>query len=205
MRVKPGIMIPLLLALVLGGHCQAAIVYPQAPEGGRQIVVHNLDPHFLGVSSAADLIIAAPCRIYYVGLTNLAAGQLLSAASDGQWAYLLLQGTNAAGMIELMVGKTDEKTLEFAGLYKSNFSNETLTAMRTAQQWPLIQKEDYEVRRLECPSVTFVAVWLHGKSDDLIIPLPPTFGRWKAYQPYSESEILKTLEAEAKAQLAPGF
>jgi hypothetical protein len=76
----------LCLALVLSGHCFAAIVYPQAPDGGRQMVVKYLDPQFLKflkVSRVEDLTIANPHRWYGVGLTNLASGRLLSAAESG--------------------------------------------------------------------------------------------------------------------------
>jgi hypothetical protein len=51
------------------------------------------------------------------------------------------------------------------------------------------------------PWILFRAVWLHGKSDDIIIPLGATFGRWNAMQPYSESEMLKLLQPDAKKKL----
>ena len=181
-------------------------MYPKAPDGGRQIVVNNLDPQFLGVSSTGDLTIAAPYQNYYVDLTNLASGQLLSVARVAHWMYPLLSGTNAAGAAELAADEKTGKTLEFVGLDKANFSNETMEALQKAEQLPQVQKQDYELRRLDCPSILFVAVWLHGKSDDIIIPLSPTFGRWQAYQSYSESEMLKLLEPEAKRKLKnPGF
>ena len=37
--MKPKIILG--LALVLSGNCHAAIVYPKAPDGGRQIVYEN--------------------------------------------------------------------------------------------------------------------------------------------------------------------
>jgi hypothetical protein len=70
-----------------------------------------------------------------------------------------------------------------------------------AEQLPQIKEQDYEVRRLDCASILFVAVWLHGKSDDIIIPLGATFGRWNALQPYSESQMIKLLKPEAKKKL----
>jgi len=76
-----------------------------------------------------------------------------------------------------------------------------LEALRIAEQLPQIKKQDYEVRRLDSPGILFVAVWLHSKSDDMIIPLPPTFGRWNAYQLYSEKQMVKLLKPEAKKKL----
>lgn len=188
--MKPKII--LWLALILSGNCYAAIVYPKAPDGGRQIVYKNLDPKFLGVSRIEELIVGDPHREYFVGLTNLAFGHLLSAAKFGGWRYLLIHGTNAVGVAEL------GKTLGFNSIQKSFFPNATQEALRVAEELPQIKKSDYELRYLDIPSVLFVAGWLHGNSDDIIIPLPNTFGRWNAYQPYSESQMIKLLKPEAK-------
>jgi hypothetical protein len=146
----------------------------------------------------ADVTIAEPFRPYGVGLTNLAAGKLLSAAESRSWQYLLLHGTNAVGAAALY--EKDGK-LVFAGLYETDFSNETLEALRMAEQLPQVKKSDYEIRRLDCPGILFIAVWLHGKSDDIIIPLGATFGRWNANQPYSESQMIKLLKPGAEKKL----
>jgi hypothetical protein len=119
----------------------------------------------------------------------------------GGWTYLFIHGTNAVGAEGLIADEKTGKALKFNGLYETDFSNETLEALRIAQQLPQIKKSDYELRRLDIPAAYFVAVWLHGKSDDIIIPLPPTFGRWNAYQPYSESQMIKLLKPEAKKVL----
>jgi hypothetical protein len=206
MNLKP----LLCLALVLSGglNCPAAIIYPKAPDGGQQVIHETFRQglsrsisRYLGGYQIEDLTIANPFRDYSVGLTNLASGQLLPAARAGNWRYLLMRGTNAVGAAELMTDPTNGAALKFAGLDTTDFSRETLEALRRAEQLPQIQKQDYELRRLDCPSILFVAVWLHGKSDDIIIPLPKTFGRWNAYQPYSESEMIELLQPEAEKRL----
>jgi hypothetical protein len=201
--MKPKIL--LCLALVLSGHCHAAIVYPKAPNGGQQIVFENAsnilrsDPRFLGGFHIEELTIADPYRDYSVGLTDLASGHLLSAAkSGGSWLYLFMHGTSAVGAAGLIADEKTGKALRSNGLFQTDCSNETLEALRIAQQLPQIKKQDYEFRRLDIPPLSFVAVWLHGKSDDIIIPLPPTYGRLNAYQPYSESQIIKILKPEAE-------
>jgi hypothetical protein len=201
------------LALVLGSglNCPAAIFYPQAPDGGEQVVRDTFKQglsrsisRYLSGYQIEDLTIARPFRDYSVGLTNLAADQLLPAARPGTWRYLLLHGTNAVGAAELMADPTNGTALKFAGLDTTDFSRETQTALGKAEFLPQIQKGDYEVRRLDCPSILFVAVWLHGESDDILIPLPPTRGRWNARQPYSESEMIKLLQPEAEKRLKAG-
>ena len=55
----------------------------------------------------------------------------------------------------------------------------------------------YEFRVLDLPMLDFSAVWLHGKSDDILVPLPPFYNRnWNANQSYKESEIIKLLQPE---------
>jgi len=192
---------------VLGHKCQAAILYPKAPDGGQQVIRETFQglsrsiSRYLGGYQTEDLTIAKPFRDYSVGLTNLASGQLLPATRAGAWRYLLMHGTNAMGAAELMAGPTNGAALKFAGLDTTDFSKETLEALRRAELQPQVQKQDYELRRLDCPSLLFVAVWLHGKSDDIIIPLPPTGGRWKAYQPYSERQMIELLQPEAEKRL----
>jgi len=192
------------LALVLSGNCHAAIVYPKAPVGGQQIISNYVGAaaidHFdvLHGLRMEDLTIARPFQIFDVGLTNLAKAQLLSAAEPRWWQYLLLHGTNAVGAGALR--EKDEK-LRVVAYYETYSSSETLEALRMAEQLPQIKERDYELRRLEITSLHFVAVWLRGKSDDIIIPLPPTFGRWNAYQPYSKSQMIKLLKPEAEKML----
>ena len=197
------------LFFVLGGNCNAAILYPKAPEGGRQCVIENVGPLVrehpndtlaLPGLRMENLTIAEPHREYAVAATDVAAGHLLSSATSKSWRYILLHGTNAVGVAT--VADPDPKTgraLSFAGLYETGFSSETLEATRKAKELPQIKKQDYELRFLEVPAIHFVAVWLRGKSDDIIMPLPRTFGRkLNAFQPYSESEIIKVLKPEAK-------
>ena len=203
----------LCLALVLSGglNCPAAILYPKALDGGQQVIHETFKQglsrsisRYLGGYQIEDLTIANPFRDYSVGLTNLASGQLLAGTRAGTWRYLLIHGTNAVGAAELMADPTNSTVLKFVGLDTTDFSRETQEALRRAELLPQIQKKDYELRRLDCPSILFVAVWLHGKSDDILIPLPPTGGRWNAYQPYSERQMIELLQPEAEKRLKAG-
>jgi hypothetical protein len=197
--MKPKLL--LCLALVLSGNCHAAIVYPKAPDGGRQIVIENVGEFLPAGLRVEELTIGEPYESYYVGPTNLASGKFLSAAKSrsGHWTYLIMHGTNDFGAMALMADEKYGNKLEFASFAES--AKQILQALKMAEQLPQIKKQDYEFRLLWCSSILFEAVWLHGKSDDIIIPLGATFGRWNALQPYSESQMVKLLKPEAKKKL----
>jgi hypothetical protein len=172
-------------------------VHPKPPARGEQIVYRNLDCKFLGISRK-NLTIAAPFP-EYTGGEGLTSGHLLSAARLTEWRYPLLNGTNVVGAA---VVAADRRTGEIRGFNRlSKPEGGTMDALRIAQQWPQIKNQDYEVRRLNIRAIHFVAVWLHGESDDIIVPLPPTFQRWTAYQAYSEREMIELLKPEMEKNL----
>lgn len=192
--------LPLYLALVLGGpliyNCPAAIIYPKAPEGGKQIVEKYLDPQLLkplGITNVADLTIAHPFAVYVGG--ELIPGTFLSTAQLVTWRYPLIQGTNVVGAVEL---RANEK-LKFVSLGKSLWDNSTTEAIRIAEQLPQVKRQDYELRCLGMIPY-YPAIWLHSESNDIIIPLPDSWVNWKAYQPnlyqpyYSDNQILGILK-----------
>ena len=198
----------LCLALVLGANCHAAIVYAKEPDGGRQMVVQfasefvgkNLPP-FKKIESTNDLTFGHALPCYSAG--DIANGQLLTGATSGRngqqpWKYVFLHETHVVGNAVLLVDEKAGKPIKCNSIGSDDFSEETLDALQTAEQWPQVQAQDYEVRLLDDMLVSFEAVWLHGKTNDIIIPLPPTYGRMNAYQPYSDSQIIKILEPEAK-------
>lgn len=198
----------LCLALFLSGHCRAAIVYPKAPDGGRQMVYKLMSGtlqenlHFFGGLRAKDLTIAGPYQSYSVGPSNLAAGKLLSdveLGSGGGWQYFITHGTNCVGLAYVKTDEKSGKALKCTELGHSGFGR--LEALRVAEQLSRVKKQDYELRSLDMPWFLFHAFWLHGKSDDIFIPLSDNRGRWKAYQPYSESEMIEILKPEAKVEL----
>jgi hypothetical protein len=206
----------LCLALVLSSHCFAAIIYPQAPDGGRQMVYafasNSLQhvPSFLGRMRIDDLTIADPFQSCTVDASNLIAGKLVAVAkpgSAGGWQYLLVHGTNGVGIAYLKADAKSGKALKCVELDPVRVSSGILEAMRIAEQLPQVKNQDYELRSLKMPWYFFRAIWLHGKSDDIFIPLPDNWNRWKAYQPCSESEIIKILKpiAQDKEKMPPGL
>jgi len=181
----------LCLALVLSGNCYAAIVYPKAPDGGKQIVEKYLDPKLLNglkITNVENLIIANPLADY--GGSILVTGKFLSTARLLTWRYLLMDGTNAVGEVALNADKS--RYLKYCWM-GTGMDNNALKAIRVAEQLPQTNKHDYELRYLGMMPYA-PAIWLHSESDDIIIPLTDYWNHWKAFQPYSESEMIKLLK-----------
>jgi hypothetical protein len=74
------------------GSCQAALVYPPAPEGGRKAVIEFVGQMLRDLPNGpvlrerglniAEVTIAPPHRWYGVGLKDVALRRLLSAATS---------------------------------------------------------------------------------------------------------------------------
>jgi hypothetical protein len=173
----------LCLALVLNDHCFAAIIYPPAPDGGRQMVYTFVSktiqaiPDFLHGIHIGDVAIAEPYQSYSIGPSNLLAGKLVAAAKPGYgggWIYLLTHDTNCVGDVYLKADEKTGKALKCTELDQAGNLSGILEALRIAGQLPQVKKQNYELRSLDMPWYLFHAVWLHGETNDIIIPLPDT-------------------------------
>jgi hypothetical protein len=203
----------LRLALVLIGQfiisdCDAGIVYPKAPYGGEQAVSNLLDSRFLKpltqLPPGTDLTIAKPFGVYRyeMNYTNLFSGRFLSATRLCAWRFLLTDGTNSAG-VDLGYDEKKRAWPEIGGIFYPacpNFKDLVLQTLRVAEQLPQVKKQDFELRYLDFMDLQYYAFWLHGKSSDIIIPVP-VYGEWQDYRPYSEGEMLKRLELEVEKKL----
>jgi hypothetical protein len=76
---------------------------------------------------------------------------------------------------------------------KTEMDANALKAIRVADQLPQTNKRDYELCYLDMMPYAS-AIWLHSESDDIVIPLTDYWSHWKAFQPYSESEMIKLLK-----------
>jgi hypothetical protein len=200
----------LCLALVLSGvwfdiNSSAAIIYPKEPDGGRQMVIQYIsqfdpkdDPAFKEMCITNDLNFAKPFVNYSPG--DLTRGKLLDGAkAEPYWIYIIVHGTNVGGSASVEADEKTGKALKCNSLCNGDIFKEAYKALQLAEQLPQVQKQDYEPRLLSESWTSFNAVWLHGQSNDFIIPLPYGFdNRINAYQLYTESQIIKILAPEAR-------
>ncbi|HTS23306.1 MAG TPA: hypothetical protein VMN79_16035 [Casimicrobiaceae bacterium] len=148
-----------------------------------------------------------PHPVYFVPLDALAEGKLLAAAKQTSWRYLIVQDNDAVAEAELTVGRRGAKSaaarpLAFAGLTHGPFAAATVDALHAAERLPQVARDDYELRLLRIPAVYFVALWLHGAKEDLLIPMGNPPGGLKSNHPYSEAAIVRALRGPAEQAVA---
>ncbi len=184
-----------------------AITYQKAPEEGRQITCEKIKRVLEGFPNAYkglkidELTVADPDKMYSINLHSVTTNKLLSTAKLVGWRYIVMHDAEAVAEVPLIISSKDGKLSKRGGVFGNELAQATLQALRKAAELPQVKKENYECRYLVCSIMSFHAIWLHGKSDDIIIPLPPTYGRIDAYQPYSESQIIKLLKSDANNAL----
>src|SRR5947208_14193653 len=100
-------------SLFQGGanNCNAALLHPDAPDGGAQLVRERsgqiLNKHAPRCYAAGvEIIVSDPIQQFGVGLQDVASGELLSAAKFSFWHYILKQGTNLVGTAVLSHDET---------------------------------------------------------------------------------------------------
>ncbi len=186
------------------------ITLRSVPRGGAARLVAHLTelarerkfPHRMQEMRLESLSHSEPHPVYFVPLDALADGKLLAAAKQTSWRYLLVQDNAAIAEAELSVGRRGAKgaagrPLEFAGLTHGPFAAATVDALGAAERLPQVASSDYELRLLRIPAVYLVALWLHGATDDILIPMGDPPGGLKKNQPYTESAVIEALRGAA--------
>jgi len=144
-----------------------------------------------------------PHKVYTVGLDDLIAGKLLSAAKLIAWRYFVLDASgNVIGGTEFQPAprtpETSPAILTPRFTTRGPLTEATAAAIQTAETLEDVQEQAYEVRLLQITAVYFIGLWLHGVSRDLIVPIGNTPQGLEPNKPYSEAEIIGVLQPIAR-------
>jgi hypothetical protein len=188
------------------------IITRRAPPGGEAVLAANVTdilrakrvPHGMKTEMHPEEVAhSEPHPVYVATLDDLASGKLLDAAKQTSWRYLLVHSDAAVGEAELGARRRGAKgaksakgsELEFLGLTHGPFTGATVDALHAAERLPQIAKADYEMRLLKVPAVYLVALWLHGKAEDILIPMGQPPGGLKKNKAYTEAGVIRALRA----------
>ena len=150
------------------------------------------------------LALAQPHQIFSLGLTDLAAGKGLDAATPTGWRYLVQSGDNALASAETAVTPAGPEHV-FSAFNSGRLVASTVEAIRTAQGLPQMVQGSFELRLLRVPALYFSALWMHGAqgTDDVLIPLEPSPGVATG-KPVPAAPLLQELASKAKSIPAVG-
>jgi hypothetical protein len=213
----------LCLALVLSGttlieKCHAAITFPKQAEKYRTIAYqktvsfyHDANP---GLAPAPKnlqidkLNVTNGFREYWVDDQSVLSGTFLPRTNSTslEWSYMIMCGTN---MVGIMVLAWETNHWSFGGTISSGAAlkgqqDPIWVGLEKAERLPQVKSRNYEFRTLGFSPDDSPMIWLHGDSEDILIPLSNGYGKWKAYKPYSEKQIVKLLKPEAEEELKQG-
>ncbi|HEY8040171.1 MAG TPA: hypothetical protein VIF15_10275 [Polyangiaceae bacterium] len=163
-----------------------AIVSPTEPPQGQQVLQGVLSyllsrndapwtQSALGGASVDQVQYTQPHMAYSIGVDALASGQFLDAAQPMGWRYLLIDPSGAKSLAEVYLATGSDGNLAFSAVSYGPTGPATVDALSDLEQNNAsVQSSDYELRYLQVPALAFFALWLHGASDDIIRPIPPT-------------------------------
>ena len=139
---------------------------------------------------------STPHPVYTIDRKDILAGKLLSAATQVGWRVLILSNDEAVGAGT--VAMDESGGLTFGTLNQGPLVSRTVGSISASEGSKAVASDDYELRYLEIRSLYFAAIWLHGTSGDIIIPLEDNDAAGvPAFSEQSEETILKMLQDAA--------
>ena len=152
-------------------------------------------------ANPAGLALAAPHDVYFLSLSDLAAGMFLEAARAVGRRFIVMDGNKPVASAEL----ADESTGSGFQASEGPLVESTAAAIEVAEADPQLDDADYEVRLLRIPALYFTALWLKsedGRTADVVIPLNPAPAPFEPGRKYAPAEIRYPLAEAARAHAA---
>ena len=177
-----------------------------APRGAQKLLRDGLERHLAPGLVDAELSavqgLAAPHRVFNLGLDQLVAGTAIaSAARFTGWRSLLIDSKGRAiASAELAQTRTG---LKFASVSRGPHAAGSTESEAAAEQWSRRTKGDHELALLRVPGAYCVALWLRSAAGtgDAFVPIAPCPSGLEPNRPYPESDFRAALLPEARKQL----
>ncbi|MGL4861144.1 MAG: hypothetical protein ACRC5A_15710 [Enterobacteriaceae bacterium] len=176
------------------------ISYPKAPADGvkilRPALQDALQTQGFGINRSfaravpGKISLSEPYRGYSLSLDDLAQGKGLSAATAGDWHYLVFSDgvTIADAQLTEVSGQ-----LQFSALNHGGMATATVNALTIAENSAQLQGKNFELRLLLVSALHVAAIWLHGNDEEVLLPIVPTPTALLAPQLYDEATLLALL------------
>lgn len=151
-------------------------------------------------ANPAGLALAAPHDVYSLGLSDLAEGVSLAAATVDGRRFIVMDGDKPIASAEV----ADQGRGSGFQATEGPYVESTAAALERAEEDPDLDDDDYEIRLLRIPALYVMALWLKNEQGgtDVLIPLDPTPAPLEAGRKYAPAELLSALAEPARARLA---
>jgi hypothetical protein len=151
-------------------------------------------------ANPAGLALAAPHDVYSLGLSDLAEGVSLAAATVDGRRFIVMDGDKPIASAEV----ADQGRGSGFQATEGPYVESTAAALERAEEDPDLDDDDYEIRVLRIPALYVMALWLKNEQGgtDVLIPLDPTPSPLEAGRKYAPAELLSALAEPARARLA---
>jgi hypothetical protein len=151
-------------------------------------------------ANPAGLALAAPHDVYSLGLSDLAEGVSLAAATVDGRRFIVMDGDKPIASAEV----ADQGRGSGFQATEGPYVESTAAALERAEEDPDLDDDDYEIRLLRIPALYVMALWLKNEQGgtDVLIPLDPTPSPLEAGRKYAPAELLSALAEPARARLA---
>lgn len=151
-------------------------------------------------ANPAGLALAVPHDVYSLGLSDLAEGASLDAATVVGRRFIVMDGDKPIASAEV----ADQDKGSGFQANEGPYVESTAAAIEHAERDPDLADNDYEVRVLRIPALYVMALWLKNEQGgaDVLIPLDPTPAPLEAGRKYAPAEIRSPLAEAARARLA---
>ena len=167
-------------------------------EGMRRLVESPNRSVAFAAMEPEKVTLPKPLPLYRSTLDAAAEGRVLEDAQASGWQYLVLENEKPTALAEVEV--TAQGAHEFSNLARSSFSRETVPCLELAMSVGEQMSEELSLRMLRVPSVYTVALWLHGETQDRVIPIPPTHRLLMPFQIYTGQDFTEQIRIAALRQ-----
>ena len=177
-----------------------------APKATQKLLQDGIEKHLAAGLVDATLAgvegLAAPHRVFHLGLDQLVAGTPLpKAAKFTGWRALLVdRKKRAVAAAELAATRAG---LRFASVSRGPHAAGSTAGEAAAERWSRKAKGDYELALLRVPGAYCTALWLRSADgrDDAFVPIAPCPPALKPNVAYREKDLRAALLPEARKQL----
>ena len=177
-----------------------------APKTTQKLLQDGIEKHLAAGLVDATLAgvegLAAPHRVFHLGLDQLVAGTPLpKAAKFTGWRALLVdRKKKAVAAAELAATRAG---LRFASVSLGSHAAGSTAGEAAAERWSRKAKGDYELALLRVPGAYCTALWLRSADgrDDAFVPIAPCPRALKPNVAYREKDLRAALLPEARKQL----